>query len=325
MKQNCILQFLFVIFFQLSYSQIENDTILYAIKNEFIEKYPNRITAKTFYINTYNSYVFGDRDTDMRLEMNPNKQNRIGASVSYGIVALSYSFAPDFMVENRDNEDSRLFNLNFKIFLGKWMQTIDVYSEKGFYETNNFDVYLPDTKTIKIGGSTNYIFNENFSFRAISNQDEKQLKSTGSFIAGLTTYYSKFNLRGETENGYADEDLYLFDIALTPSYYYNFVLFSNFLVSVGGNVGLGLNYSKSDENSYTSLLTEWSVSSTATYNINDFYFGANFNYLAMNHNTDRSTYTEDNIPFFKAFIGYRFKAPKKMVKTYEDIKDKIKL
>lgn len=310
---------------QLSFGQADNDSIVYVIKGEYIEKYPNRITGKLFYTNTFNSYVFSDRNSGIRVEAEPNKQNRIGASVSYSFITGSYSIAPNFLAENKDNEDSRLFNLNLRIFPGKWMQTIDIYSEKGFYLKNQRSAYFPDIKSLKIGGSTSYILNDNFSYRAVSNQDEKQIQSAGSFIPGITYYYSKFNIVADDSNGNRiDEDLHSYDIALTPSYHYNFVPFDNFMLSLGANAGIGLNHSKSDDESLTSLLTEWSVSATTTYSVEKFYLGAHFRYLELNHNTDRTTVTEDNIPFFQIFVGYRFKAPKKWVKTTNELMEKLK-
>jgi len=310
-----------------SYGQVEKDTsIVYTKTTEYIEKYPNRLTAKLFYINTYNSLTVKDRNSDLQFELEPNKQNRIGASLSYSFITLSYSFAPNFMAENEDNEDSKLFNLNFRTYLGKWMQTFDLYNEKGFYIKSDFgNLYFPDVKNFKIGGSTSYIFNDNFSFRAIASQDEKQLKSAGSFVPGLTYYYSKLNLKGQGDAVAIDEDYYSYDIALTPAYYYNFVPSNNLLLSVGASAGLGVNHSKGEDEKLTSLLTEMAVAGLVSYDINSFYTGANYRYLILNHNTDRTASTQDNIPFFQAFIGYRFKAPKSWVRTERRLKEKIKL
>ena len=311
-----------------SFSQEEQ--VEYSESTEYTETFKNRITARLFYVNTYNSYVFSDRNSDLFFELDPNKQNRIGASVAYDFISLSYSFAPDFMAENEDNEDSKLLNLDVRLFLGKWMQQLYYNREKGFYLTEkdvdlDLKVYLPKTSAYKIGGSTSYIFNENFSYRAIYNQTEKQLKSAGSFIPGLYYYYSKIKLRADSDTESVRGELKSFDIALNAAYHYNLVPVNNLLLSAGGGAGLGMNHSSSEDEDLTSLLTELNFSLAVNYDIGDFFIGSHFNYLILNHNTDRTTYTEDNIPNFQIYAGYRFKASQKMVRKTEELKEKINL
>ncbi|CDF81143.1 conserved hypothetical protein (DUF4421) [Formosa agariphila KMM 3901] len=313
---------------------IENDSlqaIIYEETSDYIQIYKNRITAKLYYVDTSNSLMVQDRNSNFYVNLVPNKQNRIGASVAFRSIAISYAFAPNFLAKNKDNEDSKLFNLNFRTYFGKhWMQTLDFYNQKGFYiENKDASIYLPKTKSFKVGGSTSYIFNENFSFRAIATQDEKQLKSAGSFIPGIVYYYSKMDLVAEDPDPEFNlhSDLTTFDIALAPAYYYNFVPTKNLFLSLGVSAGIGLNYSESKDDveheRLTSLLTEIDFRGAITYDIDNLYLGANYNYLILNHNSDRSSYVKDNIPFFQAYIGYRFKAPRKIVHTANDINDKI--
>ena len=306
--------------------------IIYNEKSEYKEKFPNTITARLFYINTSNSITANDRNSDFFLKLNPNKQNRIGASVSFRAITLSYSFAPDFLAENKDNEDSKLFNLGFRTYFGKhWMQSFDLYQEKGFYIKNNdVNVYFPRIKSFKIGGATSYILNENFSFRAIVSQDEKQLKSVGSLIPRIVYYYTKLDVRDDDNS--INETLNSYDIVFAPSYYYNFVPTKNLFVSAGVSAGIGLNHSKNKDNNHisedenlTSLVTEFNIRGSLTYDISNFYLGAHYNHLVLNHNTDRSSYINDEIPFFQVFAGYRFKAPRKVVKTADDVNKKLKL
>lgn len=88
---------LITIQFNLLYGQDNQDTIRYSFKGEYKEVFPHRITARVFYTNMVNSYVFRDRNSNLRLEVEPNKQDRIGASVSCDFITLSYSFVPDFL------------------------------------------------------------------------------------------------------------------------------------------------------------------------------------------------------------------------------------
>jgi hypothetical protein len=329
-KRSIVFVFLLLAISSTVLAQKEMDSIAYDEETEYIHKFPNRITVRLFYVNTSNSLVVNDRNSSLFFKLNPNKQNRIGAQMSFRAITISYSFAPDFLAENKDNDNSKLFNLSFRTFLGKhWMQTLDLYQEKGFYlENNDVNFYFPQFKSFKIGGATSYIFNENFSFRAIVNQDEKQIKSAGSFIPRIVYYYTNLNIK--TEN-FTDEELHSFDVVFAPSYYYNFVPTKNFFLSAGVSAGIGINHSKNIDNnkiqedeSLTSLVTELNFRGSMTYDILNFYIGAHYNYLILNHNTDRSSYVNDEIPFFQIFAGYRFKAPKKLVKTADSLNDKLK-
>lgn len=320
-----ITAFLLLLFFGLfSWSQDSIPVVRYLESTAYKEVFKNRITARLFYVNTSNSLQVSDRNSDISIKLIPNKQNRIGASIAFRSLAISYSFAPDFLSENKDNESSKLFNLNLRNYFGKhWMQSIMIYGEKGFYaKLNNESLYFPDFKSFKIGGATAYVMNENFSFRAIVDQNEKQLISTGSFIPRLVYFYSKFNLN--TGDGLNDT-LYTFDIAFAPSYYYNFVPTKNLLVSAGVSTGVGVNISNTATESLTSLLTELSFRGSITYDIENLYFGAHYNYLVLNHNSDRTTYIKDDIPFFQVFVGYRFKASKKLIKKADQIDEKLNL
>ncbi|QYA24949.1 DUF4421 domain-containing protein [Gramella sp. MT6] len=318
--------FIVFLLFAASFSNAQ-DIELDSIKElNYIQKFPNKITGRLFYINTSNSFEFKGRLTDQRVSLTPNKQNRIGASIAFKAIKLSYSFAPDFMAENQDNEDSKLFNIGLRTYLGKWMQTLNLYNEKGFYlEAYGQELYLPRTSSLKIGGSTGYIFNENFSFRSITNQDEKQLKSAGSFLPQLIYYYTKYGIKGDGDSGQqVDEKYHSVDVALSPGYYYNWVPTKNLMISAGAAAGLGVNFSNgTDSESLTSLLYDLNFRGAINYDFSDFYAGAQYSYLILNHNTDRTTYTEDNIPYFEAFIGYRFKAPKKILDISDDVNKKI--
>lgn len=309
------------------FSKETEEEIVYIEETDHKVSYPNRITARAFYVNTSNSLILKDRFSDLFFNLEPNKQNRIGASVSFRGLSASYSFAPDFLAENSDNEHSRLFNFSLRNFFGKhFMQTLDIFNEKGFYlKLNNDDaisVYLPNTNNFKIGGATSYIWNENFSFRAITSQDEKQLKSTGSFIPRIVYYY----LEGEsgTDGSYIDSSYYSFDIAFAPSYYYNFVPTKNLLLSAGASAGIGLNRSKSEgEDSLVTLLTELNFRGSATYDIDNLYLGTHYSYLILNHSADRTSRIKDNIPYFQIFVGYRFKAPKSLVQFADKMQGKL--
>lgn len=304
------------------YGQVDTLNFITSDSLTFKKTYPNKITTRLFLINTSNSLEVQSRQENFSLNLNANKQDRLGVSIGFRSVVISLAFSPNFLSENSNNENSKLFNLNFRNYFGRWMQTLDLYKEKGFFiEEDGTSLYLPKTTSLKIGGGTSYIFNENFSFRAIVSQDERQLKSAGSFIPRVVYYYSEIDLVFDN----VDSKLKSFDIAFAPSYYYNFVPTKNVLISAGASAGLGFNYSQSESESLTSLLTEISFRSSVTYDRDNLYFGAHYSYLILNHNSDRNTYIKDSIPYFEIFLGYRFNAPKSLLRATDKINNSLGL
>ncbi|WP_169815713.1 DUF4421 family protein [Pseudotamlana agarivorans] len=307
--------------------------IIYGVQNnDYIYIYKNRVTARAFFIKTSNPLTIRGRgdESHIQYQLNPNKQDKIGASVAFRSISASYSFSPNALAENPDDKDSKVVNFNFRNYFGKhWMQTLDIYSQKGFHlkDQDNHQVYLPKTKSFKIGGTTSYIFNENFSYRARASQNEKQLKSAGTFMPNLVYYYTKHNLRAynEATGASVDTEYRAFDIALAPSYLYNFVPTKNLFISAGVSAGIGANFSKNsdDDENLVSLLTELDFSGTITYDIKQLYLGAQYNYLILNYNSDASSYVKDNIPFMQFFVGYRFKASRKMVNKADSVNKKL--
>lgn len=286
--------------------------------------FPNKITVRTYFIATSNTFNFFDENDDVNFKLNPNKQDQIGFSAAFRSLVFSYSFAPKIFSENRNNEDSELRNLNLRAFLGQFMLNFQLYKEKGFFidvPDLGINEYFPNFKTEKVGGILSYIFNKDFSYKAIVSQDEKQLKSAGSFVPNLFFYYTDYDLKSDGIN----EDIYSYDVAIAPAYYYNFVPSKNILISAGGSAGLGFNSTKTSEESLTSLLTELNFRASIVYDKNNLYLGAHYSYLVLNHSFDRTTYVQDDIPYLQFFIGYRFNAPKFMIKTGNDVNEKLGL
>ena len=345
--KSCFLSFALLLFSYLAFAQstalntaLDSSAVVYGKKaNDYIYIYKNRITAKAFYIKTSNSLVISGREgEDVGFNLYPNKQDKIGAAVAFRSLSASYSFSPNSLAENPNDKDSKLFNLNIRTYLGKhWMQTLDIYNQKGFYldghiEDSNSHIYLQDTKSFKIGGATSYIFNENFSYRALANQTEKQLKSAGTFIPTLVYYYTRHNVLFDDEFGNREINTKIksYNIAIAPSYQYNYIPTKNVFISLGASAGLGLNFSSSknkldalDNEDLTSLLTEINFNGSITYDIDSLYFGAHYNYLILNYNADSFTYIKDNIPYFQAFVGYRFKASNRLVQRAENFNDNL--
>ena len=291
--------------------------------NTYVIKFPDKITARIAIVNTANSFFINDEMSNLSYNLKPNTREYLGFSVLFRSVELDFGFLPDFLKENEDNSNSRLFNLNLRMFLGQWMQTLDVYSQKGFFAEleNNIELAIPGVKTFKIGGSTSYILNPNFSFRAIGFQNEWQRKSAGSFIPRLFYYYTTFEIKdsGTSENATS------FDIAIAPSYHYNFVLKEHFILGLGTSIGVGYNSNDLGEQNISSVLFEYGGRAVLGYNSETFFAGVNSSINFFEHNSDRSVRVDDTISFVEFYVGYRFKAPKSFIRTAEKVNNALGL
>jgi hypothetical protein len=217
---------------------------------------------------------------------------------------------------NEDNGNSKLYNLNFRAFHKRWTQSFDLYNQKGFYlragdQPEDQQIELPKMKTFKIGGQTSYVLNKNFSFRAMSVQSEWQQKSAGSLVPTLSLYYTKIE-------GF-EETVHTYTAALSPAYYYNFVIRKNFFISLGVLPGLGVEYANSD----TSYLYQGELTVALGYNSDTFFTGINSNGKNFGSNRGSNVIWGDNISNVEIYFGYRFKPPKKLTETAEKVNQKL--
>jgi len=287
-----------------------------SIRVRYFKPFDDNVTTRISVNSTSNSFVLTDVANNKVYDIVPNDRERIDLSVSYRSIAFSFGFAPDFLATNKDNSDSKLYNLNFRAFHKQWTQSFDLYSQRGFYlETNDIKAPLPDMKTFKIGGQTSYILNKNFSFRAISAQSEWQQKSAGSLVPTLSVYYTKLRFKIQD----FDETAHIYTAALSPAYFYNFVIRKNFFISLGALPGFGAEYTDSD----VSALYQMELTAALGYNSDTFFAGINSNAKYFNSNTGSDVEWGDTVSRGEIYIGYRFKPPKKLTETTEKINQKL--
>ncbi len=287
----------------------------------FIQTFPDKLTFRLGVQTTSNSFRVKDRDTGAKTEFIPNDKSYMGLSILFRSIELDLGYAPNFLAENRDNEDSKLITLNFRTFFDQVMQTVDFYKQKGFLLRNQ-DVTLPieELKTTKIGGSTSYIFNPNFSFRAIGFQNEWQKKSAGSFIPRVSYYFNKFKLEDPVLENQTDHS---FNIAIGPGYYYNWVFEENYILSAGSTAGLGMDITRSEGETTINGLAQLIFRLKGGYNSESFFSGININSQLLTHTSTDDFVMDDSISFLEFYIGYRFNAPQKWLDKAKEINRKF--
>ncbi|KGO92642.1 DUF4421 family protein [Flavobacterium subsaxonicum] len=288
----------------------------------YYKVFDNNLAVQAFVLNTANSFTLNYTQDNTVVDLTPNAKTTLGVAVQYDIISFSLGFAPKFFKDNQDNDkESKMTSFSFNFFPKQWMQHLDLYYQKGItLESAGANVYLQNLKTIKIGGSTAYFFNKNFSFNATAFQNAKQLKSAGSFAPTLSYYYTEFN--GKKQEGFGS-NAYFIDVALAPAYYYNWVIAKNFMLSAGGSLGAGFTTTV-DDGTTTSLLINGSLQLAPGYSGERFFCGMNIRTLFFSHQTESDVAMGDAIGYTTIFAGYRFDPPGFLEKERKKIEGKVK-
>ena len=286
----------------------------------YIRQFPEKVTLRSSLANTGNSFNVTDRESNTSLRLTPGLSNYFSLSVLFRSLEIGFGFSPGFLNPDDQEADPSLVNFNFRMFLGPWMQTLDLYVQDGFYaEIDGVKDYLPDLSTFKAGGRTSYIFNENFSFRAVGYQNEWQKRSAGSFIPSAQLYYTRYVFRNDAvetrENAW--------DLTVGPGYYYNWVLGENVILGVGNSTGAGIRFVKSNTSQYGSLALNTSFQGALGFNSEHFFAGVNYRYNLLEQWDKENIRLDDSIHFFELYLGYRFDAPKGWIRTADQFNRKF--
>ena len=290
-----------------------------SLQNPYFKSYNDNITTSIYYLDTSNSFQIasGTQNSETFLNLTPNRKEQIGFNLNYKIIDISLGFAPKFLGGNKGDSKSKHFNFNTRFYYKKWMQSFTYINQKGFYiSDDNITAQLPNMRTMKIGGSTSYVFNDKFSFKTLVSQNEWQTKSSGSFIPTFSFYYTNIDLNTpDTPPG----DIYVFTLA--PSYFYNFVISNRALIGAGVALGVGIN----DINGDTSALYQGDFNLKLAYNNDRFFAFASMNATSFAQDDKVSPRLNDNIVTLKLSAGYRFDPPKKVTEVYDKVNQKIGL
>jgi hypothetical protein len=291
-----------------------------SLQNPYFKSYDDKVTVSSYYLDTSNNFQIGFTTNGQKnyIDLIPNRQEQLGLSLGYKFVDISFGFSPKFFDVNKDNSDSKLFSFNTRFYHKKWMQSFTFINQKGFYASEgSIQVPFPRMRTTKIGGTTSYVFNDNFSYKTLVNQNEWQTKSSGSFIPSFSFYYTNLNLNNEPNS--SNGDLYVFSLA--PSYFYNFVISDRILIGTGIAFGAGIN----DIDGDVSALYQLDLNLKLAYNTDRFFAFANLNTINFIQKESAKDRLNDNISTVKFSIGYRFDPPNKVKEVYDKVNEKTGL
>lgn len=265
----------------------------------------------------------------------PALSTNIYGSLNYKAISASYSYGIESLINKSSSQTTgktSSFSGNLSFVYTHWFHNLSVRYIKGFYITNTADfnpqwqkgnVYVqkPQLLYACLEGTSGYKFNPKFSLRAITSQTERQLKSSGSFIASIT--YRDYGLTDEQSPLLGDsiKSSRNLELGLNMGYYHTFVFKRNVYASIGINPGVGVIKSNvnheyasgSEEKTYYSGIIRLGGLAAIGYNGNRVFAGMYANLsLAVNTNDHVPIINTDARSLFQLFVGYRLNAPRKM-------------
>lgn len=300
------------------------------IDGQRLINYDELLTTRLSFSDNFNSFLLKDKKGKSEFLISPNQQINATLSLAYRFIEIDLGYTPKFIRFNKDDAISgktEFLNLGTRFYVGQFMQKIQYGRTKGFYvedfEFPEFDKFvISNLKVVKYGGNTSYIFNPNFSFKALFKQNEWQTQSAGSFVPSLSYYWTKIS------DDSSEKDM-LFDVTIGPSYFYNWIIKNSFLISVGGHAGIGYNQTKhtfTDSTPTTkveSLIYTTELKLGLGYNSNRFFTGMNVTFDAFYHNDEPDFRMNDQQRYFEFYLGYRFNTPKTLKTSTDYIQEKI--
>lgn len=170
--------------------------IIGQVDSTYIRSFEQDFFAKTYVVEKFTMFdKMNDNDKNKEFSYRTNNPINLGLGITWKDFTLSFGYGFDFF-RNKNKGKTNSLEFQHHWYGRKFMYDFFLQQHKGFYndrrnKDKSYTLY-PDIKTNLYGGSLHYVFNnKKFSYKAAFNQTEKQLKSAGSLLVGISLYYSK--------------------------------------------------------------------------------------------------------------------------------------
>ncbi|NDV79526.1 DUF4421 family protein [Dysgonomonas sp. 511] len=216
------------------------------IDSTYIKPFEYRLAIAP-YISKDMLFVSVEQDEGASKTFIPNTPPNIGigASINNTIISFGYGYGFDFM-RDKDLGKTKAFDLQIHNYGRKIVFDIFIQRYKGFYDEEDKDTpeLYPDLEVRKYGIYGQYVFNnKRFSYQAAFNQNEKQIKSAGSFLLGGGVY--KTRIRSDSSFVYEDKNrIDNFQFGVSAGYAYTWVLGRYWDISASATAGINFGSEK---------------------------------------------------------------------------------
>ncbi len=269
------------------------DTLLDADAS-YIRSFPGKVTGRFFLSQKYTNLELSDGRSGPALEYEPNTTLNLGVGATVGFFTLNLAYGFKFMNPDVGKGNTRYLDLQSHMYTRKLV--IDFFGQfyKGLYLRNTRE-HAPDYPESYyrrgdiyeqvFGLTAFYLFNnEKYSFRAALVQNEQQLKSAGSWMAGVEGYYTfalgdsalvpSFMPEGSFDNFRTVSQLIGFKIGPSGGYAHTFIIAKHFFFMLSFTLQLGVGR-------YSTYSTDREVEVISAFN------ASTFGRYALGYNSDK--------------------------------------
>ncbi|HCO67510.1 MAG TPA: hypothetical protein DIT04_07125 [Dysgonomonas sp.] len=210
------------------------------IDTTYIRPLGHRLSVRPFIAK---AMLFMNHEFESGEETNylPNDPPKIGLGVSFNntIISFGYGYGFNFMTDKAYGK-TQAIDFQFHNYGRKFVFDLYFQRYKGFYDDQNSKniKLFPDMEIRQYGAYGHYVFNhKRYSYIAAFNQDEKQLKSTGSFLLGGGVYNT--HIRSDSSFVYNGKNSFEnFQFGISAGYAYTWVLGRYWDISASTTVGI---------------------------------------------------------------------------------------
>lgn len=299
------------------------DTTRVRIEDGWIEIMKNKIVID---ISSNNSFErFEVKTSTEKFAIYPNTSTNCRLKFSYKFISFGFQFAPKFLPGNGDNSlrgRTRSFGLGTSLIFRHWFGDLLYSQVKGYYLFNTDDyiqrakgdpfIQFPDLHYNGLSFKLGYFNNKKFSFRSLTSQTERQLKSAGSFVPEINLRYFIIDDKSAAASTQKSNNM---ESSIGPGYIYTFVVKERFYLSLGLVAGLGyLNTKVTTRQPTGNLITNqdnfifrWDGKTGIGYNGRKFYSGLYATLSGTKYKQENTTVLNfETRVFYHLFFGIRF-------------------
>jgi hypothetical protein len=140
----------------------------------------------------------GLRDNDQSYKPNTPLSAGLGFSINNTIISIFLGYGLDDTIKE-DIGKTDFFDFQFHHYDRRFMVDLFFQQYRGFYSGRDNDITVyPDLSVRQCGAELSWLINaDKFSAKAAFGHTEQQLKSGGSFIAGMGAFFNQIEYDGE--------------------------------------------------------------------------------------------------------------------------------
>jgi hypothetical protein len=317
-----------------------------AFDTSYIQDRTQDFLLRIYGSNKFTRLTIGDYDRPNKLLYKPNSNYNVGFGFNYRWLGINIGFKTPGINNDNDKRGKSAF-LDLQAYAYMRNLTIDFYGQtyEGYYLAND-DILQQkpvgrpyflrnDIQTRNLGANVEYLFNgKRFSYRAVYNQNERQLRSAGSFIAGAGLHYhhvradSSLIPPGVDYAVFAGNRAYnrsgIASLVVNGGYAHTFVFARNFFITGSLVAGAGVNYTRlideraDREDNGTRLQINGIARLGGGYNSGQYFVGAFFTTNLSHSNLPAgSGYQSYETGLVRVMLARRFVAPRVVAKTFD--------